>query len=50
MPYEGFSSLDQPRSKREGILSKALLSVLSVNVFVLSGVLSFCLFVYYYPS
>jgi hypothetical protein len=44
-----YQSLDQSRSKREGRLSKALFAVLSMNVFVLSGVLSFCLFVYYYP-
>ena len=45
-----YESLHQPRTERERTLSKALLAVLSVNVFVLSGVLSFCLFVFYYPS
>jgi hypothetical protein len=35
---------------RERFLSTALLSVLSVNVFMLSGVLSFCTFAFWYPQ
>ena len=35
---------------RERFLSTALLSILSVNVFMLSGVLSFCTFAFWYPQ
>lgn len=45
-----YPKIDSPGIQREGILKKALLAVLSINVFVLSGVLSFCLFVYFYPQ
>jgi hypothetical protein len=35
---------------RESFLSTALLTVLSVNVFMFSGVLSFCAFAFWYPQ
>ena len=35
---------------RENFLSTALLSVLSVNVFMLSCVISFCTFAFWYPQ
>jgi hypothetical protein len=35
---------------RENFLSTALLSVLSVNLFMLSCVLSFCTFAFWYPQ
>jgi hypothetical protein len=35
---------------RERFLSTALLSVLSLNVFMISGVLSFCTFAFWYPQ
>lgn len=40
----------KPFTTRESFLSTALLSVLSVNVFMLAGVLSFCTFVFWYPQ
>jgi hypothetical protein len=35
-------------SARENFLSKALIAILSVNIFMLSSVLSFCMFVFLY--
>jgi len=51
-----FTSAQQPNAGakivtgREGFLFTALLTVLSVNVFMLSGVLSFCMFAFWYPQ
>ncbi len=35
---------------RERFLSKALIALLSVNIFMVSSVASFCLFTFWYPS
>jgi hypothetical protein len=40
----------QNATARESFLSIALTTVLSVNIFMLAGVVSFCTFVYWYPS
>jgi hypothetical protein len=37
-------------ASRENFLSRALITLLSVNIFILSGVLSFCAFTFWYPS
>jgi hypothetical protein len=36
-------------TRREDSLTTALITVLSVNIFMVSSVLSFCLFVFWYP-
>jgi hypothetical protein len=41
---------EKPTGNRESFLAAALITVLSVNIFMVSGVLSFCLFVFWYPS
>jgi hypothetical protein len=40
----------EPVTAREKVLSKSLITILSVNIFILSGVLSFCAFTFWYPS
>jgi len=49
-PTERGHSAGQKSANRENFLATALITVLSVNIFMVSGVLSFCLFVFWYPS
>jgi hypothetical protein len=49
-PSQQKNNVARSYTARESFLSSALLSVLSVNVFLLSGVLSFCTFVFWYPQ
>ncbi len=48
-PTQRAKSVVAAVTSREKFLSQALLSLLSVNIFILSGVVSFCAFTYWYP-
>lgn len=37
-------------TSREVFLSKALITLLSVNIFMVSGTLTFCAFAFWYPK
>ena len=37
-------------TSREAFLSKALITLLSVNIFMVSGALTFCAFTFWYPK
>jgi hypothetical protein len=49
-PSQRPNTVVRPYTPRENFLATALLSLLSVNVFMLSSVLSFCLFAFWYPQ
>jgi hypothetical protein len=49
-PTQYASTIVKTVTAREDFLSKSLIAVLSVNVFMLSVVVSFCAFTFWYPS
>jgi hypothetical protein len=49
-PAERAKAVVETVTSRERFLSKSLITILSVNVFMLSGVLSFCAFTFWYPA
>jgi hypothetical protein len=49
-PAQQATAVVENVASRENFLSKALITLLSVNIFILSGVLSFCAFAFWYPS
>jgi len=49
-PTQQAKTVVETVTSRENFLSKALITLLSVNMFMLSGVLSFCAFTFWYPS
>ena len=49
-PTEQAKTVVETVTSRENFLSKALITLLSVNIFLISGVISFCAFTFWYPN
>lgn len=49
-PTERAKTIVETATSREQFLSKALVTLLSVNIFMLATVVSFCVFTFWYPA